>query len=64
MRAPGRHWGGRRGSHPDRIDARARSLALIIDHRVTIMGSNNWSKGAASNSKDLNAVTSSEVAET
>jgi hypothetical protein len=28
------------------------------------MGSYNWSKGAASNSEDLNVVTSSEVAET
>jgi len=48
------------------IDARARvahEKALIIDRRVTIMGSYNWSKGAASNSEDLNVVTSSEVAE-
>ena len=49
------------------IDARARVVhekALIIDRRVTIMGSYNWSKGAASNSEDLNVVTSAEVAET
>jgi phosphatidylserine/phosphatidylglycerophosphate/cardiolipin synthase-like enzyme len=52
---------------PAWIDARARVVhekALIIDRRVTIMGSYNWSKGAASNSEDLNVVTSSEVAET
>jgi hypothetical protein len=39
------------------IDARARvahEKALIIDRRVTIIGSYNWSKGAASNSEDLN----------
>jgi phosphatidylserine/phosphatidylglycerophosphate/cardiolipin synthase-like enzyme len=49
------------------IDATARvahEKALIIDRSVTIMGSYNWSKGAASNSEDLNVVTSSEVAET
>ena len=48
------------------IDARARiahEKALIIDRRVTIMGSYNWSKAAASNSEDLNVVTSPEVAE-
>jgi phosphatidylserine/phosphatidylglycerophosphate/cardiolipin synthase-like enzyme len=48
------------------IDARAKvahEKALIIDRRVTIMGSYNWSKGAASNSEDLNVVISSEVAE-
>jgi phosphatidylserine/phosphatidylglycerophosphate/cardiolipin synthase-like enzyme len=47
------------------IDARARlahEKALIIDRRVTIMGSYNWSKGAARNSEDLNVVTSPEVA--
>jgi phosphatidylserine/phosphatidylglycerophosphate/cardiolipin synthase-like enzyme len=49
------------------IYARARvahEKALVIDRRVTIMGSYNWSKGAASNSEDLNVVTSPEVAET
>lgn len=49
------------------IDASARvahEKALIIDRNVTIMGSYNWSKGAASNSEDLNVVTSPEVAET
>jgi phosphatidylserine/phosphatidylglycerophosphate/cardiolipin synthase-like enzyme len=49
------------------IDVRARiahEKALIIDRGVTIMGSYNWTKGAASNSEDLNVVTSSEVAET
>ena len=48
------------------IDARARiahEKALIIDRGVTIMGSYNWSKAAASNSEDLNVVTSPEVAE-
>ena len=51
------------------IDARARvahEKALRgddYDGRVTIMGSYNWSKGAASNSEDLNVVTLSEVAE-
>jgi len=49
------------------IDARARiphEKALIIDRRVTIMGSYNFSAGAARNSEDLNVVTSLEVAET
>jgi hypothetical protein len=49
------------------IDARARVAhegALIIDRRVTIMGSYSWSKGAASNSEDMNVVTSSKVTET
>jgi phosphatidylserine/phosphatidylglycerophosphate/cardiolipin synthase-like enzyme len=48
------------------IDARARiahEKALIIDRRVTIMGSYNFSAGAAFNSEDLNVVTSPEVAE-
>jgi phosphatidylserine/phosphatidylglycerophosphate/cardiolipin synthase-like enzyme len=42
------------------IDVRARiarEKALIIDRGVTIMGSYNWTKGAASNSEDLNVVT-------
>ena len=49
------------------IDARARIAhvkALIIDRRVTIMGSYNWSNGAAANSEGLNVVTSTDVAET
>lgn len=48
-------------------DARARiahEKALIIDRRVTIVGSYNFSAGAAWNSEDLNVVTSPEVAET
>jgi hypothetical protein len=38
--------------------------ALIIDRGVTIMGQLQLEQGAASNSEDLNGVTSSEVAET
>jgi phosphatidylserine/phosphatidylglycerophosphate/cardiolipin synthase-like enzyme len=48
------------------IDARARiahEKALIVDRRVTVMGSYNWSAGAAWNSEDMNVVTSPEVAE-
>jgi phosphatidylserine/phosphatidylglycerophosphate/cardiolipin synthase-like enzyme len=48
------------------IDARARiahEKALIIDRGVTVMGSYNFSAGAARNSEDLNVVTSAEVAE-
>jgi phosphatidylserine/phosphatidylglycerophosphate/cardiolipin synthase-like enzyme len=48
------------------IDARARiahEKALIIDRRVTIMGSYNFSARAAWNSEDLNVVASPEVAE-
>ncbi len=48
------------------IDARAQiahEKALIIDRRVMIMGSYNFSAGAAWNSEDLNVVTSPEVAE-
>jgi phospholipase D len=47
------------------IDARVRiahEKALILDRRVTIMGSYNFSAAAARNSEDLNVVTSSEVA--
>jgi len=49
------------------IDARTRiahEKALIIDRRVTIMGSYNFSASAARDSEDLNVVTSPEVAET
>ena len=48
------------------IDTRARighEKALIIDHRVTIEGSYNFSAGAARNSEDLNLVTSPQVAD-
>jgi phosphatidylserine/phosphatidylglycerophosphate/cardiolipin synthase-like enzyme len=48
------------------IDASARiahEKARIIDRRVTIMGSYNFSAGAAWNSEDMNVVTSAEVAE-
>jgi phosphatidylserine/phosphatidylglycerophosphate/cardiolipin synthase-like enzyme len=48
------------------IDTRVRiahEKALIIDSRVTIEGSYNFSAGAAWNSEDLNVVTSPEVAE-
>jgi phosphatidylserine/phosphatidylglycerophosphate/cardiolipin synthase-like enzyme len=48
------------------IDTRARvahEKALIIDRRVTIMGSYNFSAGAALDSEDLNVVTSEEVAD-
>jgi phosphatidylserine/phosphatidylglycerophosphate/cardiolipin synthase-like enzyme len=47
------------------IDLHARlahEKALIIDRRVTIAGSYNWSKGAAADSEDLNIITSPEVA--
>ena len=43
------------------VDDRARvahEKALIIDPRVTIMGSYNFSAGAALDSEDLNVVTS------
>jgi len=49
------------------IDAHARiahEKALIIDRRVTVMGSYNFSADAARNSEDLNVVASPEVAET
>ena len=48
------------------IDASARiahEKALIIDRRVTIMGSYNFSAGAAQDSEDLNVVTSQDLAE-
>jgi len=48
------------------IDAGARMAhekALIIDSRVTVMGSYNWSKGTARNSEYLNVVTSEEIAQ-
>ena len=55
-----------RAGIPVWIDARARiahEKALIIDRRVTIMGSYNFSAGAAWNSEDMNIVTSPAVAE-
>ena len=54
------------GGIPVWIDDRARvahEKALIIDRRVTIMGSYNFSAGAVRHSEDLNVVTSEEVAE-
>ena len=38
--------------------------AMVIDGKVTLFGSMNWSKGAALNSENLNLVVSPEVAET
>jgi phosphatidylserine/phosphatidylglycerophosphate/cardiolipin synthase-like enzyme len=55
-----------RAGTPIWIDIRARighEKALIIDRRVTVMGSDNFSAGAAFNSEDLNIITSPEVAE-
>jgi phosphatidylserine/phosphatidylglycerophosphate/cardiolipin synthase-like enzyme len=37
---------------------------MVIDGKVTLVGSMNWSKGAALNSENLNLVVSPEVAET
>lgn len=54
------------GAIPVWIDARARiahEKALIIDRRVTIMASYNFSAGAAWNSEDMNIITSTAVAE-
>ncbi len=48
------------------IDARVRiahEKALVIDRQVTIMGSYNFSAGAARNGEDMNFVTSAGVAE-
>jgi phosphatidylserine/phosphatidylglycerophosphate/cardiolipin synthase-like enzyme len=42
----------------------ARAKAMVIDGKVTLVGSMNWSKGAALNSENLNLVVSPEVAET
>jgi phosphatidylserine/phosphatidylglycerophosphate/cardiolipin synthase-like enzyme len=39
----------------------AHEKALIINRRVMMMGSYNWSKGAAPTSEFLNVVTSPEV---
>jgi len=37
---------------------------MVIDGKVTLLGSMNWSKGASLNSENLNLVVSPEVAET
>jgi phosphatidylserine/phosphatidylglycerophosphate/cardiolipin synthase-like enzyme len=42
----------------------AHAKAMVIDGKVTLVGSTNWSKGAALNSENLNLVVSKEVAET
>jgi hypothetical protein len=60
MRHAGRARRASRGRHPGvRI---AHEKELILDRRVTIMGSYNFSAAAARNSEDLNVVTSPEVA--
>jgi phosphatidylserine/phosphatidylglycerophosphate/cardiolipin synthase-like enzyme len=40
----------------------AHAKTMVIDGAVTLMGSMNWTRGAAANSEDLNLVSSSEVA--
>jgi hypothetical protein len=35
---------------------------MVIDEAVTLMGSYNWTRGAAANSEDLNLVSSPAVA--
>jgi hypothetical protein len=35
---------------------------MVIDEAVTLMGSYNWTRGAAANSEDLNLVSSPTVA--
>ena len=35
---------------------------MVIDGAVTLMGSMNWTRGAAANSEDLNLVSSEAVA--
>jgi phosphatidylserine/phosphatidylglycerophosphate/cardiolipin synthase-like enzyme len=50
---------------PIRIDDQARiahEKAMVIDETVTLMGSYNWTHGAAANSEDLNLVSSPAVA--
>jgi phosphatidylserine/phosphatidylglycerophosphate/cardiolipin synthase-like enzyme len=42
----------------------AHSKTIVIDGKVTLVGSMNWSKGAALNSENLNLIVSPEVAET
>ena len=57
VRAGGSVWidGGVRIAH---------AKAMVIDGKVTLVGSMNWSRGAALNSEILNLVVSPEVAET
>jgi phosphatidylserine/phosphatidylglycerophosphate/cardiolipin synthase-like enzyme len=42
----------------------AHAKTMVIDGKVTLVGSMNWSRGAALNSENLNLVVSPEVAET
>jgi phosphatidylserine/phosphatidylglycerophosphate/cardiolipin synthase-like enzyme len=42
----------------------AHAKTMVIDRKVTLVGSMNWSKGAGLNSENLNLVVSPEVAET
>jgi phosphatidylserine/phosphatidylglycerophosphate/cardiolipin synthase-like enzyme len=42
----------------------AHAKTMVIDGKVTLVGSMNWSKDAALNSENLNLVASPEVAET
>src|SRR5467141_283523 len=47
------------------IDDQARiahEKAMVIDEAVTLMGSYNWTRGAAANSEDLNLISSPTVA--
>jgi cardiolipin hydrolase len=47
------------------IDDQARiahEKAMVIDETVTLMGSYNWTRGAAANSEDLNLISSPAVA--
>jgi phosphatidylserine/phosphatidylglycerophosphate/cardiolipin synthase-like enzyme len=47
------------------IDDQARiahEKAMVIDEAVTLMGSYNWTRGAAANSEDLNLISSPAVA--
>jgi hypothetical protein len=48
----------------DRGVRTAHAKTMVIDGRVTLVGSMNWSGGAAQNSENLNLVVSPEVAET
>lgn len=47
------------------IDDQARiahAKTMVIDEAITLMGSYNWTKGAAQNSEDLNLVSSTTIA--
>jgi phosphatidylserine/phosphatidylglycerophosphate/cardiolipin synthase-like enzyme len=51
---------------PTWIDNQARiahTKAMVLDSEATLMGSMNWTGGAARNSEDLNLVASRPVAE-